>query len=95
MNGQSGFGLVREKTDASTYELSSHPISSVGSYEGRQVPADNKTFWIDFELKDAIAEVEALKVLKEIYHWFGITDEEIPYVDFGSVPERVDRTRYA
>jgi hypothetical protein len=59
------------------------------------MPSDNKTFWIDFEIKDAIPEVEALKLLKEIYHWFGITDEEIPYVDYTSVPSSVDRKRYA
>ena len=60
-----------------------------------KVPAEDCTFWIDFRLKDAVPEVEALKLLKEIYHWFGITDEQIPYVDSASVPQRVDRARYA
>jgi hypothetical protein len=90
------FGFMAENTEGATYELSSHPISQqFGSLQGQRVPADTKTFWIDFELKDAIPEVEALKLLKEIYHWFGFTDEQIPYVDSGSDPERVDRARYA
>jgi len=89
------FGFMWEKTEGSTYELSHVPISpQVGSFQGRKVTAENKIFGIDFELKDAIPEVEALKLLKEIYHWFGITDEQIPYVDSISVPERVDRARY-
>jgi hypothetical protein len=91
-----GFGFMREKAEGATYELSHTPISpQVGSFQGRKVPAENKTFWIDFELRDAVPEVEALKLLKEIYHWFGITDEQIPYVDSSSIPERVDRARYA
>jgi hypothetical protein len=89
------FGLMREKAEGATYELSHHPISRFGSNRGAKVPAENRTFWIGFDLKDAIPEVEALKLLKEIYHWFGITDEQIPYVDATSVPERVDRARYA
>jgi hypothetical protein len=89
------FGFMRERAEGASYELSHHPISpQFGSLQGRKVLADNKMFWIDFELKDAIPEVEALKLLKEIYHWFGITDEQIPYVDSTSVPERVDRARY-
>jgi hypothetical protein len=90
------FGLNGEKVEGATYELSRTPISpQVGSFQGRKVSAENKIFEIQFELKDAVPEVEALKLLKEIYHWFGITDEEIPYVDSTSVPERVDRARYA
>ncbi len=89
------FGFTREKAEGATYELSHHPVSrQFGSLQGRKVPAENKIFSINFELKDAIPEVEALKLLKEIYHWFGITDEQIPYVDSTSVPERVDRARY-
>ena len=90
------FGFMRENSEAATYELSDHPVDPVlGSFEGKKVPAKNNVFWIEFELKDAIPEVEALKLLKEIYHWFGITDEQIPYVDSTSVPERVNRARYA
>jgi hypothetical protein len=96
------FGLKREDLYVeiggakATYELSAHPIDRVyGSYSGRKLPAEDKTFWIDFALKDAVPEVEALKLLKEIYHWFGITDEQIPYIASASVPQRVDRTRYA
>jgi len=96
------FGLTREDLhveidgEVTTYELSAHPIDRVfGSYSGRKVLAEDTTFWIDFTLKDAAPEVEALKLLKEIYHWFGITDEQIPYVDSASVPQRVDRARYA
>jgi hypothetical protein len=96
------FGLKREDFyveidgERATYELSAHPIDRVfGSYSGRKVPAEDRTFWIGFTLKDAVPEVEALKLLKEIYHWFGITDEQIPYVDSASVPQRVDRARYA
>ncbi|HEY3591838.1 MAG TPA: ATP-binding protein [Buttiauxella sp.] len=90
------FGFMREDAEAANYELSSHPIDRVyGSFGGKKVPAENRRFWIDFELKDATPEVEALKLLKEIYHWFGITDEQIPYVDAASVPERVERARYA
>jgi hypothetical protein len=87
---------MRENAEDATYELSHVPISpQFGSSQGRKVPAENKTFWIEFELKDAIPEVEGLRLLKEIYHWFGITDEQIPYVDSTSAPERVDRARYA
>lgn len=75
--------------------MSDHPISQYGSYPGKKVPAENKTFWIDFEFKDSIPEVEALKLLREIYHWFGITDEQIPYVDSTSFPQRVNRALYA
>jgi hypothetical protein len=96
------FGLTREDLyveiddEGTTYELSAHPIDQYGSYPGRKAPATKeKTFWIDFRLKDAVPEVEALKLLKEIYHWFGITDEQMPYVDSTSVPDRVDRARYA
>ena len=96
------FGLRREDIyvefdgEPTTYELSAHPIDQCGSYPGRKaLAAEEKTFWIGFTLKDAVPEVEALKLLQEIYHWFGITDEQIPYVDSTSVPSRVDRTRYA
>ena len=90
------FGFMQQKAEAETYELSPHEISQqFGSFPGKRIPADNKTFWIDFELKDAVPEIEALRLLKEIYHCFGITDEQIPYVDSKSVPERVDRARYA
>jgi hypothetical protein len=90
------FGFMREMVEGATYELSEHPVSpGIAAFQGQIVPAENKIFSIDFELKDAIPEVEALKLLKEIYHWFGITDEQIPYVDSTSVPERVDRARYA
>jgi hypothetical protein len=96
------FGLTREDIyveidgRTTTYELSTHPIDQYGSYPGSKAPAaEGKTFWIDFALKDAVPEVEALRLLREIYHWFGITDEQIPYVDFASVPQRVDRARYA
>ena len=90
------FGLTREDVyvanNGTTYELSAHPINQFGSYPGRKAPpAEDRTFWIDFTLKDAVPEVEALKFLKEIYHWFGITDEQIPYVDSASVSQRVDR----
>ena len=89
------FGFMRERVEGATYELSHLPIARpFGSFSGNKMPADNKTFWINFELKDAVPEVEALKLLKEIYHWFGITDEEIPYVDSTSVPPRVDRKSY-
>jgi hypothetical protein len=89
------FGFMRESAESTTYELSHHPVSRpVGSFGGNKVPAQNKIFWIEFQLKDAIPEAEALNLLKEIYHWFGITDELIPYVDSKSVPRRVDRTRY-
>jgi hypothetical protein len=97
------FGLTRVDMyvtigDATwNYELSDHPIDRVmGSFGGRKAPAaEDKMFWIEFKLKDAIPEVEALKLLKEIYHWFGITDERIPYVDSTSLPERVDRACYS
>lgn len=96
-------GLIRENLYVTigeatwSYELSEHPIDRVmGSSRGRKAPAaENKTFWIEFKLKDAIPEVEALKLLKEIYHWFGITDERIPYVDSTSVPARIDRACYS
>jgi hypothetical protein len=90
------FGFVRESAEGATYELSHHPISpQFGSFPGQKILAENKMFWIDFELKEAVPEVEALRLLKEIYHWFGITDDLVPYVDSTSVPERVDRARYA
>ena len=94
-----GFGLTRENNhvanDGTTYELSSHAVDRFGSYPGKKVPAENTILWIDFTLKDAVPEVEALKLLKELYHWFGIMDEQIPYVDFSSDPQRVDRARFA
>jgi hypothetical protein len=94
------FGLTREDihevSDGTTYELSAHPIDRiVGSYSGKKVAAQDKTFCIDFALKDAVPEIEALKLLKEIYHSFEITDEQIPYVDSASVPHRVDRACYS
>jgi hypothetical protein len=90
------FGFMQQNEDATTYELSDKEISrQFGSFSGNRMPAENKTFWIEFGLKGAVPEVEALKLLKEIYHWFGITDERIPYVDQKSNPERVDRARYA
>jgi hypothetical protein len=89
------FGFMRESAESTTYELSPHPVSRpFGSFEGNKVPAQNKIFWVEFQLKDAVPEAEALNLLMEIYHWFGITDEVIPYVDSKSVPQRVDLTRY-
>jgi hypothetical protein len=82
--------------DVQSFELSTHPIDpTIGSFSGNKIPAKDKTFWIEFDLKGAIAEVEALRLLQEIYHWFGFMDEQIPYVDFQSKPPRVDRSRYA
>jgi len=96
------FGLAREDVyveiddERTTYELSARPVDRVfGSFSGQKVPAEDRTFWINFTLKDSVPEVEALRLLKEIYHWFGITDEQIPYVDSASVPQRVDRAQYA
>jgi len=78
-----------------TYELSSLPIDRVyGSYGGMRVPANDKSFTMEFSLRDAIAEVEAVNLLKEIYHWFGIKDDDIPYIDFGAVPPRVNKAYY-
>jgi hypothetical protein len=92
---RAAFGFMSEN-EGGTYELSSHPVDpTLGSFGGKQIPTENKIFSIEFELKDAVPEVEALRLLKEIYDWFGITDEEIPYVDSVSVPPRVDRARYA
>jgi len=88
-----GFGLTTG--DAQSFELSTQPIDpSIGSFSGKKIPAEDKTFWIEFDLQNAIAEVEALRLLHEIYHWFGFMDEQIPYVDFQSNPARVDRSRY-
>lgn len=88
-----GFGLTTG--DAESFELSTHPIDpTVGSFSGEKIPAEDKTSWIEFDLKNAIPEVEALKLLQEIYHWFEFMDEQIPYVDFRSKPPRVDRNRY-
>jgi hypothetical protein len=89
-----GFGLTTG--DVQSFELSTHHIDpTIGSFSGKKIPAEDKTFWIEFDLKDAIAEVEALRLLQEIYHWFEFMDEQIPYVDFQSKPPRVDRSRYA
>jgi hypothetical protein len=89
-----GFGLTTG--DVQSFELSTHPIDpTIGSFSGKKIPAEDKTFWIEFDLKDAIAEVEALRLLQEIYRWFEFMDEQIPYVDFRSQPPRVDRSRYA
>jgi hypothetical protein len=88
------FGLTAG--DAETFELSERPIDpQFGSFQGKRIPAEDKTFWIRFCLKDAIAEVEALRLLQEIYRSFGYMDEQIPYVDFGFNPQRIDRTQYA
>lgn len=90
---RAGFGL--RAGDVQTFELSTHPIDpTVGSFSGNKIAAEDKTFWIEFDLKGAIAEVEALKLLQEIYHWFQFMDEQIPYVDPQSQPPRVDRSRY-
>jgi hypothetical protein len=89
-----GFGLTTG--DVQSFELSTHPINpTFGSFPGKTIPAEDKTFWIEFDLKDAIPEVEALRLLQEIYHWFEFMDEQMPYVDFQSKPPRVDRSRYA
>jgi hypothetical protein len=89
-----GFGLTTG--DVQSFELSTHPIDpTFGSFPGKRIAAKDKTFWIEFELKNAIAEVEAFRLLQEIYHWFGFLDEQIPYVDFRSNPPRVDRSRYS
>jgi hypothetical protein len=59
------FGFMSEKAEGTTYELScSSRQGTVWELSGAEVPAENKIFWIGFELKDAIAEVEALKLLK-------------------------------
>jgi len=95
------FGLASEDLrveiddERTTYELGVHPIDRLfGSYSGKKMPAEDKRFSIDFTLKGAVPEEEALKLLREIYHWFGFTDEAIPYVDSAAVPQRVDRARY-
>jgi hypothetical protein len=94
-NVRVAFGFMRESAESATYELSHRAVSrQYGSFQGNKVPAQNRTFWIEFQSKDAVPEIEAVKLLKEIYHWFGITDEIIPYLDSTSVPERVDRTQY-
>ena len=90
------FGFLTDKPEGATYELSRVPVSrQFGSYQGTNVSAENKRFEIDFELQGAVPEVEALRLLKEIYHWFGFTDESIPYVNSKSSPQRVDREHYA
>jgi hypothetical protein len=58
------FGLTREEVyvvnNWTTYELSARRINQFGSYPGRKAPAaEDRTFWIDFTLKDAVPEVEA------------------------------------
>jgi len=86
---------MSEEPEDKNYELSHIEVSpQVGSFRGRTMPAENKVFSVDFHLNGAIAEIESLRLLKEIYHWFGITDENIPYVDSESLPERIDRNRY-
>lgn len=57
-------GLTREEVyvvnNWTTYELSARRINQFGSHPGRKAPAtEDRTFWIDFTLKDAVPEVEA------------------------------------
>jgi hypothetical protein len=90
------FGLTRDINYDSTYELSHHPINvQWGMSSGSKIPAKNKIFQVAFDPKATEPEVEALRLLREIYHWFGITDENVPYVDRTSFPERIDVSRYS
>jgi hypothetical protein len=63
------FGLTIEDVyvanHGTTYELSARPIDRPGSYSEKKAPAEDRTFWIDFTLKDAVPEVEALKLLRK------------------------------
>jgi hypothetical protein len=45
-------------------------------------------------VKDADPEVEALALLKQVYNFFGFSDESVPYVDTQSQPHRIDKKRF-
>jgi hypothetical protein len=59
-------------------ELSPHPISREFPYisRGSKMEMAGKTFSTDFQLKNAVPEVESFRLLKEIYNFFGYSDDK-------------------
>lgn len=89
-------GFTRAAESITSYELSSHRIAvPFGPMSGNKIPSEDKTFDLVFRLDGAVPEVEALELLRKIYHWFGFTDEEMPYVDRSSDPHRVNRNMFS
>ena len=56
----------------------------------REAPSKRNVFVFQFDLEGALAEAEAFNLVKEIYNWFGFTDDQIPYVDRSLRPVRLD-----
>jgi hypothetical protein len=91
------FGFFGTQEKDVPYELSNHPLSNYAPYGFKGVPAPTsgeKTFAVEFDLKEAEPEVEAYKLLREIYNWFGFTDDSIPYVKRETAAPRIDLTVY-
>jgi hypothetical protein len=91
------FGFFGTQEKDVPYELSHHPLANYAPYGFKGVSAPTsgeKTFVVDFDLKDAKPEVEAYKLLREIYNWFGFTDDNIPYIKRNESPHRIDLTVY-
>ena len=91
------FGLFGTKESDVPYELSQHPLTNHAPYgfKGLSAPTSGeKTFAVDFDLEAAEPEVEAYRLLKEIYNWFSFTDDDIPYVKRGAAAPRIDSSVY-
>ncbi len=83
-------------TDDRKFELTHHRISKQypHGFRGLEAMVQGKTFCTDFDLTDGIPEVGAFALLKEIYNFFGHSDDQIPYVDRRSFPHRIDQNDY-
>jgi hypothetical protein len=86
------FELKDSPNEKRTYKLGNTNLSRdiVFDFGWREGPNNRRVFAIQFDLESAIPQAEAFELLKQIYNWFGFTDDQIPYVDRKSTPIRID-----
>lgn len=89
-------GFTPTLASITSCELSNHRIAApFGPMSGNKMAVEDTTFDSVLRLDGAVPEVEALRLLEKIYHWFGFTDDTIPYVDRSSDPHRVNRKMFS
>lgn len=86
------FQLLRPPNDDRVFKLGNANFSAewISDHGYSEAPNPGRIISTSFELQGAVPEVEAFRLLKNVFNLFGFTDAEIPYVDRQSSPARID-----
>lgn len=61
-------------------KLAPHALNTAGQmFREKEAPKNNWMLGISIPVKDSSVDKVAYRIVQEAYHWFGFSDEEIPY----------------